>query len=291
MQFLENRPLSFLIVTIVYIIAGAAGIGLYFAIPLEPWLDLLIVDTISTIITFIFSVIFNNASVYDPYWSVQPIVIVIAFIINQEMTVVKIVMCIVICIWGVRLTANWAYTFMSLKHQDWRYTQIKENTGIFYPILNFIGIHMVPTIIVYSVVLPAVYIMMSPQEGNVGSYIIQGIADIQMHIFKKTRRPEEKFIRRGLWKYSRHPNYLGEILMWWGIGLATVCTVPEYWYFIFGALLNTLLFFFVSIPLAEGKQKKKEGYEQYKKETWALLPIPKCWVKQTMYTQQKDEEF
>ena len=53
MQFLENRPLSFLIVTIVYIIAGAAGIGLYFAIPLEPWLNLLIVDTISTIITLI----------------------------------------------------------------------------------------------------------------------------------------------------------------------------------------------------------------------------------------------
>ena len=135
----NSRAMSFIIILGIYVLATCIGVLSYITLPFHFAINLLLADVIATIIVFIFSVLLNNASVYDPYWSVQPIVIVIAFIINQEVTAVKIVMCIVICLWGVRLTANWAYTFMSLKHQDWRYTQIKENTGIFYPILNFIG--------------------------------------------------------------------------------------------------------------------------------------------------------
>ena len=63
------------------------------------------------------------------------------------------------------------------------------------------------------------------------------------------------FIRNGLWKYSRHPNYLGEILMWWGVGLAAVCAMPAKWYLLAGAVANTLLFLCISIPLADGTGK------------------------------------
>ena len=76
------------------------------------------------------ALIFSNASVYDPYWSVQPIFIVIALAIGKELRVASILPIIAICIWGVRLTANWAYTFGDLTHQDWRYTMLKEKTGI-----------------------------------------------------------------------------------------------------------------------------------------------------------------
>jgi steroid 5-alpha reductase family enzyme len=102
---------------------------------------------------------------------------------------------------------------------------------------------------------------------------LQCASDIQMHSFR--RRRTGSFIRVGLWKYSRHPNYLGEILMWWGIGLAVVVSAPEAWYFIFGALANTALFLFVSIPMADGRQSKKNGFPEYKKATRMLLPIPK----------------
>ena len=102
---------------------------------------------------------------------------------------------------------------------------------------------------------------------------MQGIADIEMHAFRKNR--DSAFIRRGLWKYSRHPNYLGEILMWWGIGLAVVVSAPEAWYLLAGAIANTALFFSVSIPMADGRQSKKEGFAEYKKATRMLLPIKK----------------
>ncbi|MBQ7227277.1 MAG: DUF1295 domain-containing protein, partial [Clostridia bacterium] len=83
------------------------------------------------------------------------------------------------------------------------------------------------------------------------------------------------FIRDGLWKYSRHPNYLGEILMWWGIALYVLCAYPAFWYLMGGALINTIMFLVVSIPLADGRQGKKEGFAEYKSATRILLPLPK----------------
>lgn len=158
-----------------------------------------------------------------------------------------------------------------------------EKAGMFYPIINFIGIHMVPTLVVYGCILPAVYAVREGIDANFASVLLlclslgaatmQGIADIQMHKFRRNRNGS--FIRNGLWKYSRHPNYLGEILMWWGVGLAVVFAAPDVWYLLSGALANTVLFLAVSIPLADGRQSRKEGFSLYKKQTRMLLPIKK----------------
>ncbi len=281
MKLKSNRTASFIIVALVYILASAVGIGVYLLLPYDMWLNLLIADTAATVFTFIFSLIFKNASVYDPYWSVQPIVILAAFAAFEQMTPAKLLVLAAVCIWGIRLTANWAYTFHGLDHQDWRYTMLHDTTGIFYPIINFVGIHMVPTLVVYGVTLPAVFVIQSDAQGNIWSIlcfaislfavILQGTSDIQMHKFRKNRTGA--FIRTGLWKYSRHPNYLGEIIMWWGIALSAVVSLGFEWYYIAGAIANTLLFLCVSIPLADGRQSKKEGFIEYKKQTRILLPI------------------
>ena len=60
-----------------------------------------------------------------------------------------------------------------------------------------------------------------------------------------------------------------------GIALYVVCVIPKLWYIIFGAFINTLMFIFISIPLADGRQSKKSGFEEYKKQTRMLLPIKK----------------
>ncbi len=279
----QNRVASFIAVALVYAIATAVGVLVYNAFDLSWWLSLLIADTASTVITFIFSVIFGNASVYDPYWSVQPPVILIAFCIGKNLTSLGVLLMIAVSYWAIRLTANWAYTFKGLNHQDWRYTMLKEKTGVFYPIVNFVGIHMVPTLVVYGCILPAVWAVINGIVANVGSVIffcvslgavtMQAIADYQMHAFRK--KNSGAFIRKGLWKYSRHPNYLGEILMWWGIALSVICAHPNVWYLLIGAAANTILFFAVSIPMADGRQARKEGFSEYKKQTRMLLPIKK----------------
>ena len=279
----NNRIVSFIIVGIIYLLASVLGIGLYFIFPFSWWLNLLLADVCATLFTFAFSLIFKNASVYDPYWSVQPLVIIGAFAIGKGFDPLRVLLFVAIFLWGIRLTVNWAYTFKSLLHQDWRYTMLSQRTGKGYFFVNLTGIHMVPTLIVYGCTLPAVYVFQNYTKLNTWSVvfvcvsifamILQCIADIQMHSFRKHR--DGTFIRRGLWKYSRHPNYLGEILMWWGIGLSVVFANPSLWYLLAGAIANTILFLVVSIPMADKRQSKKEGFDEYKKQTWALLPLPK----------------
>lgn len=282
-DIIQSRLASFGLLTLVYVLAAAVGIGLYLWLPWSWWLSMLIADIAATVVTFVLSLIFKNASVYDPYWSVQPIVIILFSFAGREVTALRVLLTVAICFWGIRLTGNWAYTFRSLAHQDWRYTMLQEKTGVFYPLVNFLGIHLVPTLIVYGCVLPAVYAMVNDIPWHMGSALffclsimavtLQGTADYQMHRFRAKRTGG--FIREGLWKYSRHPNYLGEILMWWGIALAVVCAVPEQWYLCAGAAANTLLFLTVSIPMADNRQSAKPGFAEYKRSTRKLLPIPK----------------
>lgn len=279
----QNRTASFAVIAIVYIFASALGVAVYLLLDFDWWLSLLLADIAATVFTFVFSLVFKNASVYDPYWSVQPPVILAAFAIGKNLTLFGVLLLVAVFFWAIRLTANWAYTFGNLNHQDWRYTMLDEKTGAFYPIVNFVGIHMVPTLVVYGCILPAVYAIREGLDANIGSILflclslgaatMQGVADIEMHKFRKNR--DGAFIRRGLWKYSRHPNYLGEILMWWGVALSVICAAPEAWYLCAGALANTVLFLAVSIPLADGRQSRKEGFEEYKRQTRMLLPIKK----------------
>ena len=279
----ESRVASFIVVALVYALAIEIGLITYAFMPLNNYWALLIADIVATIVVFIFSLIFGNASMYDPYWSVQPIVILTCFMIGRSLNAIKILFFIVVALWGVRLTANWAYTFKNLKSEDWRYGLLREKTGKWYPLVNFFGIHMVPTLIVYACILPAVFVMQSGVN-NVFAFIfivisllaatMQGFADVQMHKFRKNKTTEN-FIKNGLWTHSRHPTYLGEILMWWGVGLASVfATSWAHWYLLVGAMLNTLMFMFISIPMADKKQSTKAGFEEYKEQTNMLLPLP-----------------
>lgn len=259
------------------------GVAVYRNLPFPWWISLLLSDVAATVFTFLFSIVFGNASVYDPYWSVQPPVILWAFALGRELTALGVCLLLAVSFWAIRLTANWAYTFHGLVHQDWRYTMLKEKTGGFYPLINFVGIHMVPTLVVYGCTIPGVYALLHRIPANAGSIfflcvslgaaLLQGVADIQMHKFRKNR--QGAFIRTGLWKHSRHPNYLGELLMWWGVALSVVCAAPDAWYLMAGAVANTVLFLAVSIPMADGRQSCKEGFGEYKAQTRMLLPIPK----------------
>ncbi len=279
----ESRAASFAVIGIIYVLAAALGIAVYSLLPFGFVWNLLIADVAATVFTFIFSLIFRNASVYDPYWSVQPPVIVAAFGLAGGTGLAGLLLIISIFAWGIRLTANWAYTFGSLGQEDWRYRKLREDTGALYPIVNFLGIHMVPTLIVYACVLPAVFVIKYAPEANNGSFAgaliclgaasLQLTADLQMHSFRKKKTGG--LIRTGLWKYARHPNYLGEITMWWGVALQAVSVMPERWWLAAGALANTLLFLLVSIPMADRRQSSKPGYDEYRSETRALLPIPK----------------
>ena len=279
----DSKPFSILIISCIYLIAAVIALCTYLLLPFSFWLNLLIADIAATVFVFIFSVSFRNASVYDPYWSVQPIVIVLCYALGSKLTFATFLILISVFYWGIRLTGNWAYTFGGLNCQDWRYTKFEKETGKLYQFISFTGIHMMPTLIVYLCTLPAVFVIKNEVQANAGSIAgtvicicaatLQLVSDTQMHRYRKSGR--HGLIRTGLWKYARHPNYLGEILMWWGIGIQAVSVLPQHWWLLAGAAANTIMFFTVSIPLADKRQSQKPGYAGYKASTRSLLPIPK----------------
>lgn len=285
---IKNRFLSLSVIILVYAVAIAGGLFLYnyleqagrFSYPVR----LLLADIFATVIVFIFSLIFRNASVYDPYWSVQPPVILGVVLIKCGASLFGWGVFAAVLLWGLRLTANWAYNFKSFEYQDWRYTMLKEKTGRLYPLVNFLGIHLFPTLVVYLCIVPAVIAVHNAAVLNFFSApflllsfiapVFQGIADIQMHKFRNDKSPDRgNFIRTGLWKKSRHPNYACEILMWWGIAWTCFFSMPvsgASWFLLCGALINNLMFLFISIPMADKRQSLKPGFDEYKKATRML---------------------
>lgn len=247
---------------------------------------LFLADVLATVIIFIFSLAFKNSSLYDAYWSVIPPFMLLYWFTVYAIMNETIVLwySIVVCFWAIRLTYNWAKGWTGLGHEDWRYKMLREKNPALYPVTNFFGIHLFPTVMVFLGMLPVL-------DTISGSYIyypvfflgvlccliavvVEFMADEQMRKFKRTAKPGE-FIETGLWKYSRHPNYFGEIFFWFGLWvMALGCWLPSIWTGI-GWLAMLLMFVFASIPMMEEKNKKnKPGYGDYISRVSMLIPWP-----------------
>lgn len=241
-------------------------------------------DTAATVVTFVFSVILGNSSVYDAYWSVTPLVIALClFVGRQAFSPFQLLFLLVFALWAIRLTANWITVFTGFDYEDWRYRKYRSETSrLLWPVVNFFGIHYVPTVVVFLGMLPLFELTKDP----LGAPALPGIAvvlcgvaleffaDRQMHAFLDSAE-RGAVCRSGLWAYSRHPNYLGEITVWLGVFLTMLPYAPSRWYYIVGFLSVALLFNVVSIPLMETRQRaRRPDYAAYAEATSRLLLLP-----------------
>ena len=283
----QSRAIGFSIITAIYIIATAIGVFLFLMFSdLHVFWRVLIGDVAATVFVFLAGVALGNTSVYDPYWSVAPIVILSGITVYySEISLGIILLLLAVWYWGVRLTCNWAYTFIDLGSQDWRYDKFKNLFPRIYQLVSFVGINMVPTLVVYLCLLPGITFIQTSAFNAVTiigfvvcilSATLQLFADLQMHRFRRENAGRKLIIRAGLWKNARHPNYLGEIVMWWGVYIIMLSAVPQMWFLIIGPIANTILFLVVSIPLADNHNREtRPGFDEYKKETNSLIPLKK----------------
>lgn len=280
----QSRSASFLIITLIYLAAIGIG-GIVFLKTTEYGMieRLFLADFWATVFVWFFGVLFKNSSVYDPYWSVAPPVMLTGYAMycnSFEMPVILLL--IGVWVWAIRLTLNWAYTFDNLTIQDWRYDKYKNDFPRLWPIVNFFGINLMPTLVVFLAMIPGFRLIeLNIADATLWTYagcllcllsaLLQWVSDTQAHRFRKTHKGQVCNV--GLWKYSRHPNYVGEILMWWGVYFMLLSVAPEEWRTLVGAVVNTSLFVFISIPLMEKRQlANKPDYAAYKKKTGMLFP-------------------
>ena len=240
----------------------------------------------ATLFVFFFSTFFKDVSVYDPYWSVEPPVLLGLVMIRCRLwNVNAFILLALFLLWSARLTLNWYYTYPGLGREDWRYAQYRRKCSPFvFHLISFVGLHFVPTIVVW---LGMVSSLFSIQEEHftvlsllgaavmAGAVFLEYAADTAIHRFLREHQGEHLTCNISVWKYSRHPNYLGEMTFWTGGYLYFLALRPDIWYLGLGFLTIIALFLLVSIPMMEKHNaERRTDYAEYKEKTSMLLLLP-----------------
>lgn len=293
----KKKVLGLIFLGVLYALSFAAGILVYqFTDVLEnDLLRMFLLSITPMIIVYIFGLILGNTSIINPYWSIQtPVLMMFLMIRYSAFTLGTVLYFMVFLLWAFRLSINYALEFTGLNYEDWRYKKIRAKTGKIYFLVSFVFIFVMPTLVVFVSSLPMylyiIHICKFELLQMIGLCIMtiatfyQTQADYEMYLFRKNRSSKKTVYDSKLWKYSRHPNYFGEIVLWLGVSFVFITAKSDMWYAVFCAVPVILLHLFISIPFSEKHYLTyKIGYDIYKKNTHMLLPIPKRKKKETIY--------
>ena len=190
---------------------------------------------------------------------------------------------LLVTIWGLRLAWH-IYRRNQNKPEDYRYQTWRKEWKNFY-LRSYLQIYLLQGLFLYLIVSPVLFINQSAFSSfrfldilglivwTIGFYF-ESVGDMQLKQFISNPLNKGKLIDQGLWQYSRHPNYFGEVTQWWGIFVIAL-SIPGSLFTIIGPLTITVLLLFVSgIPLFEKKYAGRPDFENYKKRTSVFFPLP-----------------
>ncbi len=233
---------------------------------------------------WIVSVFIKNVSIVDAFWGIgYGVAASLYFVMADGDPVRKIIVLILISLWGVRLfvylsTRNWG------KGEDFRYQKFRKDYGEHrYWWFSFFQTFLLQGVLMWLVSLPLLGAMYagSSDFGLIdiisGILVLTGIiqeggADYQMARFKSDPANRGQVLDKGFWGYSRHPNYFGNALLWWGFGLFSIAAGS--YFTLIGPIIMTFLLLKVSgVSLLEKSLKQdKPEYEDYIRRTSSFIP-------------------
>jgi steroid 5-alpha reductase family enzyme len=193
---------------------------------------------------------------------------------------------LLVTLWGVRLAVHILLRKQG-EGEDFRYRQWRESWGNTFVWRSFLQIFMLQGAVIFLVVLPVQLVINAP-GGQLGmldrigvliwlfGFAFETIGDWQLLQFKKNPLNQGGIIQHGLWRYTRHPNYFGEAVLWWGIFLIALNAEYGLWALISPVLINFLLLKVSGIPMLELKYQSNPEFIAYKSRTNAFFPwLPK----------------
>jgi steroid 5-alpha reductase family enzyme len=169
--------------------------------------------------------------------------------------------------------------------EDFRYAAWRAEWGAKANQTAYIRVYMLQLVLSLIIASPLILIFNFSDQKPFGTvldvvglslwiigFLFEAVGDYQKNKFKSIKENENKFCNIGLWKYTRHPNYFGEALLWWGIFLISINIVPFY-YAVWGPLILHFLLVNVSgVAMLEESYKKREGFLEYKSSTNRFIP-------------------
>jgi len=241
-----------------------------------------------SVLFFLISLVVKKNSIADIFWGLTFIFIALLSVFSQPiLTLSGFTVFILVLIWGSRLAFH-IYLRNKGKKEDKRYLALAKDWGRYFYLRSYFQVFLLQGVLAIlvstSVIINAVY---GAESINIYyilglivwiiGFLFESIGDAQLKKFLSNSQNLDKIMDQGLWKYTRHPNYFGEITMWWGIFVITLAASDYKLLAIIGPITITLLITKVSgIPMLEKQFVGKPGWDEYKQKTSVLIPwIPK----------------
>jgi steroid 5-alpha reductase family enzyme len=240
---------------------------------------------------FIYMVLFflaalklKNNSIVDFGWGGGFVLVAfLNLLLAEKIYSRQILISLLVLIWGVRLILH-IYRRNKGKPEDYRYVEMRNRWGKNVVIKSFLYVFMLQGVLLLMISYPLIMVNVFPQT-EIGlidifgiivwliGFLFETISDNQLwnfiHFEKKNK---EEVMTKGLWRFSRHPNYFGESLLWWGI-FFIILNVQNGIFAIFSPALITLLLLKVSgVPLLEKRYANNKSFQEYAKRTSKFIP-------------------
>jgi steroid 5-alpha reductase family enzyme len=241
----------------------------------------LIILSLMTIL-FLVAIWLKDNSIIDSFWGLGILIIsVFTLIASSEITFKKVFLASLVAIWSLRLSIH--IFLRSWKHgEDFRYEACRKQWKFFY-LRSYFQDFVLQGSLMLLVASPIILVNSSPAEhiGLIDSFGIvvflagfafESIADLQLIRFKKNPENAGHLISSGLWRFSRHPNYFGEALLWFGIWIITIPEVDGVFTILSPVLMTLLLRYVSGVPMLEKKYEGREDWEKYKKDVPPFIP-------------------
>ena len=230
------------------------------------------------------SIPLRNVSIIDPFWSLLFVAALFTYVATSNGTGSRVVvLATIVTVWGVRLAA---YLFWRAagEPEDKRYRAMRAKQGPSFPIKSLVTVFLLQGLLAWVISLPLLGVAVAGGEAGALDFIAVAVwlvgfvfeagGDLQLARFKADPANEGEVLDSGLWRYTRHPNYFGDAVMWWAYYL--IALAAGAWWSIIGPVVMTwLLLRFSGVTLLErGLKKSRPGYDDYVARTNAFFPGP-----------------
>ena len=239
------------------------------------------------LVTWLVSLALKNASIVDIVWGFGFVVVAwVVRLTGTENGLRQNLIVVLVTVWGLRL-AGYLFRRNHGKPEDYRYRAMRKRWGPRFPLISVVTVFALQGVLMWVVSLPVQLAQTRPGTG-IGVFSVFGVAvwaigltfeavgDAQLARFKADPANEGVVMDRGLWRYTRHPNYFGDACAWWGIGLVALDAGGVAWWGVVGPVVMTVLLLKVSgVALLERSlHKRKPAYAAYAARTSAFFPRP-----------------
>lgn len=223
--------------------------------------------------------------IIDVAWGILFFVIAWTNVVINNANAVGVLVAVMVTLWAARLSFHIFRRWLRSDHEDRRYVELRQKWPPVFTVLQmYVRIYLTQALLACVVALPVITLIHSHQSFGayvaIGSLvwlaglIIEIVADRQLRQYSASAKPGG-LMTKGIWAYSRHPNYFGEILVWWGIAIMGIGTQHALLGFVGALVISSLIIFVSGIPPSERGMKKRAGWDAYKKRTSVLMPLPK----------------